>query len=138
MENPQSNAFVERIHGVIAESFRAMQLNTRPYDYTTNNAILQAVAWALRSTYHTSLQATPGQFAFGRDMVLNSTYLANWKFTKDNQNRNVLYNNARENKKRIQHDYQPGQNVFILNKEKKIKLNPIKEGPFVIEKIHTN
>ena len=125
VKNPQSNAFVERIHGVIAESLRAMKLHTLPHDDTTNNAILQAIAWGLRSTYHTSLQATPGQFAFGRDMIINSTYLANRRFTRKKQRRNVLCNNSRENRKRVQYDYQPGPNVFILNKDIKRKLNPI-------------
>ena len=88
--------------------------------------------------HHTSLQATPGQFAFGMDMILNSTYLANWKLTRQKQDKDILYNNARENRKRIQCDYQPGQNVYIIKKDLQRKLNPIKEGPFRIVKIHTN
>ncbi len=33
--------------------------------------ILNAVRWAVWSTYHTTLQATPGQLVFGCDMVFN-------------------------------------------------------------------
>ena len=47
-----------------------MNLNTIPFDDTTIPSILQHVAWALRTVYHTTLQATPGQLAFGRDMVI--------------------------------------------------------------------
>ncbi len=36
----------------------------------------------VRSTYHTTLQAMPGQLIFGRDMVLNVQHLANWTMIK--------------------------------------------------------
>jgi hypothetical protein len=44
--------------------------------------ILAAVAFALGSTYHTTLQATPGQLVFGRDMVLYVEHLADWTAIK--------------------------------------------------------
>jgi hypothetical protein len=33
---------------------------------------------AIRSTYHTTLQATPCQLVFGRDMIHNIAFRANW------------------------------------------------------------
>ena len=53
VKNPQANAFVERIHAVIADSLRAMDLESKPYDENSVHAILQAVAWSLRTTHHT-------------------------------------------------------------------------------------
>jgi hypothetical protein len=44
-----------------------------PFDY-----FLQSTAWAIRSTYHTILQATPCQLVFGRDMIHNIAFKANW------------------------------------------------------------
>jgi hypothetical protein len=44
-----------------------------PFDY-----FLQSNAWAIRSTYHTTLQATPCQRVFGRDMIHNIAFRANW------------------------------------------------------------
>ena len=138
IKNPQANSFVERIHLVIAECIRAMDLSSRPYDDTTTHAVLQAVAFGLRSTFHTALQASPGQLAFGRDMIINATYLANWQAIKQRKEISTLYNNARENKSRLSHDYQPGQFVYIKNKDIKRKLNPDKDGPFEIISVHTN
>jgi hypothetical protein len=46
-----------------------------------------AVAFALRSTYHTTLQAMPGQLVFGRDMVLNVQHLTDWTVIKHVYNR---------------------------------------------------
>ena len=37
-----------------------------------------ATIYALRSTYHTTLQASPTQLVFGRDMVLQIRYEADW------------------------------------------------------------
>jgi hypothetical protein len=56
-----------------------MELHKRKYDDTTVNAILQNVAYGLRATYHSSLAASPSQVIFGRDMIINAIYLANWK-----------------------------------------------------------
>jgi hypothetical protein len=44
-----------------------------PFDY-----FLQSIAWAIRSTYHTTLQATPCQLVFDRDMIHNIAFKANW------------------------------------------------------------
>jgi len=79
VKNPQSNAIVERIHLTIGDSLRAMDLSNRAFDDTTVHRILQAIAWGLRTTYHTSLRTSPGQLAFGQDVVVPATYLANWR-----------------------------------------------------------
>jgi hypothetical protein len=39
---------------------------------------LQSTAWAIRSTYHTTLQATTCQLVFARDMIHNIAFKANW------------------------------------------------------------
>ena len=44
--------------------------------------ILSAAAFAICSTYHTILKATPGQLVFGRDMILNIKYIADWEAIK--------------------------------------------------------
>ena len=129
---------MERIHGVIAESLRAMDLESKPYDENSVHTILQAVAWSLRTTHHTQLQASPGQMVFGRDMIINATYLANWRAVNQNKMKRVLYDNARENKRRVDYDYQPGQQVYVINRDIKRKLSPDKSGPFPIVAVHTN
>jgi hypothetical protein len=39
---------------------------------------LSSAAYAIRSTFHTTLKATPGQLVFGRDMVLPINFIADW------------------------------------------------------------
>ena len=75
--------------------------------------ILAATAFAIQSTYHTTLQATPGQLVFGRDMILNLTHMANWKFITEWKQCIINANNKRENAKCIPHTYKPGDLVLI-------------------------
>jgi hypothetical protein len=44
-----------------------------PFDF-----FLQPTACAIGSTYHTTLQATPCQLVFGRKMIHNIAFKANW------------------------------------------------------------
>ena len=79
-----------------------------------------------------SLQASPGKLAFGRDMLINATYLANWHAIKQREKQATLYNKARESRRRKLHDYQSKQFEFVKKKDIKRKLNPDKEGPYEI------
>ena len=71
-------------------------------------------------------------------MVIPATYLANWHYITNRRRKNVLYNNARENKSRIDYDYKVGDFVFLLTKDIQRKLAAIKTGPFRIVIVHTN
>ena len=137
IKNPQANAFVERIHHVIAASIRSLQLDQRPFDDTTINAVLQGVAYGLRATYHSSLHASPGQIVFGRDMIINATYLANWKFQQLQRQKQMTLNNKKENRSRTPHSYQIGDLAYIRRSGIEQKLSPM-QGPFRIDEIHTN
>ena len=39
--------------------------------------ILSVATFAICSTYHTTLKATPGQLVFGQDMIFNIKYIVN-------------------------------------------------------------
>jgi hypothetical protein len=41
------------------------------------NVILDNAAWAICSTYHTVLKASPGMAIFGHDMLFDISYIAN-------------------------------------------------------------
>jgi hypothetical protein len=44
--------------------------------------ILAATAFAIRATYYTTLQKSPGQLVFGRDMIFNAQHAANWEYIR--------------------------------------------------------
>ena len=79
--NPQANAVVERIHQVIGNMIRTMGLEEMyllPPPSDPFAGVIAAIGYAIRSTWHTTLRATPGQIMFGRDMVLNIRHIADW------------------------------------------------------------
>jgi transposase InsO family protein len=137
IKNPQTNAFVERVHQTIADSIQTMELEKRECDDITINAVLQNVAYGLRATYHTSIAATPGQIVFGRDMVINSVYLANWKRYSELRKTQIQKNNVSENKSRINYQYKIGDDVYIRKSAVEQKLASL-QGPFKIVDVHSN
>jgi hypothetical protein len=135
--NPQANAIVERVHQTIGNMIRIFQVqNMDEEDPWTG--ILNAVAFAIRATVHTTTQATPMQLVFGRDAVLNIQFQANWKLIKDRKQRLINQNNKRENSKRIPHLYKVGDEILIKqDQNSKFGSNPYK-GPYIITEVRNN
>ena len=74
---------------------------------------LNDAAWAVRSTYHTVLKASPGAAIFGRDMLLDVPFLADWNKVGDYRQRQTNRNTERENKTRVDWDYAVGDKVLV-------------------------
>ena len=55
--------------------------------------ILSATAFAVRATFHTTLQQTLGQVVFGRDMIFNIQHTANWEYIKQRKQKIINQNN---------------------------------------------
>jgi hypothetical protein len=82
VRNRRANAIVERVHQVIGNIIHTFELQD---NYLLDEddpwkGILSATEFAVRSTYHTTLQKTPGQLVFGRDMIYNAQHTANWEY----------------------------------------------------------
>ena len=80
VKNPQANAILERIHAVLMNMLRTSEMNmadsVKPSDI---DVFLTDAAWAIRSTYHAVLKASPGAAIFGRDMLFDIPFIADWK-----------------------------------------------------------
>jgi hypothetical protein len=74
---------------------------------------VSSAAYAIRSTFHTTLKATPGQLVFGRDMVLSIKFMADWGEIEQQRQKETGRNNIRENACRISHDYEVGDKVLL-------------------------
>jgi transposase InsO family protein len=97
VRNPQANAIVERVHQVIGNIIQTFELESNYLDEDDLwKGILNATDFAVRSTFHTSLQSTPGQLVFGRDMIFNIQHIANWEFIKQRKQKIIhLINNKK-------------------------------------------
>jgi hypothetical protein len=138
VRNPQANAIVERIHQVIGNIIRTFELENNYLDETDPwKGILSATAFAVRSTFHTTLQNTPGQLVFGRDMILNVKHEANWEYIRSRKQNLILKNNKAENSKRIPHTYAVGDQV-LLRRGTENKYETPYQGPYTITQVNEN
>ena len=138
VRNPQANAMIERIHQVIENIIGMFELQ---YNYLDQDnpwqRILSATAFAVWSTYHTTLQKSPGQLVFGRDMIFNIQHTANWDYIQQRKQQIIQKNNKNENAKRIPHEYKKGDKV-LLTIGTSFKYERPYNGPFEIKHVFTN
>jgi hypothetical protein len=114
-------------------------VRTSDLSSTRWHEILDAVAFAIRATFHTTLQASPCQLIFQRDMITNATFTANWAAIRTRKQRQVNIDNAHENSRRISHSYSENDLVLIKKDTTNLpKLACPTEGPFKIVQVKTN
>eukprot|EP00957_Ditylum_brightwellii_P151812 11560274-Ditylum_brightwellii.AAC.1 len=83
--NHQVNSIVERAHitiGNLLHTFEPGSAKLNPEDPWIR-ILLSTVMFALWSTMQPTHKATPMQFAFGRDTMLNVTHFTNWCFIQE-------------------------------------------------------
>jgi hypothetical protein len=103
------------------------------------DVFLSDAAWAVRSTYHTVLTASPGAAIFGQDMLFDIPFIADWQKIGEYREQLTDLNNARENKGRIDYDYKVGQKVLVRKEGILRKSESIwHRKPWLITSVHTN
>ena len=135
--NPQANSIVERVHQTLGNMVRTKGLEESDDIDFDWRGVLAAAAYGIRSTYHTTLKATPGQLIFGRDMIFNIQHIADWREIKQRKQRIIRQNNRRENSKRIEHSYEVGDKVIKRNKQAHKYERP-NTGPHTVVAVHNN
>ena len=104
-ENPQVNAILEHVHGVLGNVMRTSGLDMSPTitDSMITDFIVDA-AWAICSTYHNVLKSTPGAAIFGRDILFDIPYIADWNGIGCHRQEQVNNDNTRINLTRLPFD----------------------------------
>ena len=129
VKNPQSDSTVERMYQSIS-AIIAISLRENPpvkYEEVSNLVFNKCTAaqYAIRSTVNISLKHTPGELAFGRDMILPIPSKVNWKDLFQRKQDVITQRNEKENQSRKNHDYKVGRRILILNENQhKSKLEP--------------
>jgi hypothetical protein len=80
VKNPGANGILEHVHQVLGQMLCTAELDMA--NSVTPNDIdvfLDNTAWAIRSTYHTVLKASLGEAIFGRDMLFDILFVADWR-----------------------------------------------------------
>ena len=137
--NPQANTIVERIHQVVGNMVQTheVQPSTKEDPWV---GVLAAIAYTVCSTYHTTLQATPSELAFGRDMIFNIQHEANWEpIHSSRKQARIASNKQCKNAKRIEHDYKVGDKALLENDKSNLcKYKQPHNGPFIVRQVHCN
>ena len=97
--------------------------------------------YSIRSTVNTTLKYTPGESAFGGDMILPFASNINWPELFQRKQDIISQTNKRENSSRKDHNYKVGQRVLILNKnphKSKLEATVLDEGTWSIQQVHSN
>ena len=74
----------------------------------------------------------------GRDMFFPTKFVANWKLIESQRKRQLENGVARENKRRIDHQYSPGDLVMIrhdMDGQPRGKMTNPTSGPFKVLKV---
>ncbi len=103
------------------------------------DVFLSDAAWAVCSTYHTVLKASPGAAIFGQDMLFDIPFIADWQKIGEYRQQLTDLSNARENEGRIDYDYEAGQKV-LLRKEGILRNAESRwcKKPWLITTVHAN
>ena len=96
------------------------------------------MAWAVRSTYHTTLQATPSQLVFCRDMIKPLQFISEWDVLRKRRQDRIDQSNSKENKSRIDWDYNIGDKILLTDGDIHRKLDCPTKGPFIVKRVHAN
>ena len=140
IKNPQGNAICERVHQVLGTMMRTAELDMADSVYPADiDIFIDNAVWAIRSTYHTVLKASPGAAIFGRDMLFNIPFVADWKQIGDYMQHQTDRSNKCENNKRVDYDYKVGDKILIRKVGILRKAESIwKKEPWTITTVHTN
>jgi hypothetical protein len=102
-------------------------------DFLTNDAL------AVCSTYHTVLKTSPGAAIFGRDILFDIPFLADWSKIGEYRQKQMDKNTVKENSGRVDWDYQPGNKVLVI-KDGILRKSESRydSEPWPITSVHTN
>ncbi len=131
---------MERVHQVLGQMLRTAELDmadsVSPDDV---DVFLDNAAWAICSTYHTVLKASPSAAIFGRDMLFDISFIADWRKIGDRRQLLTNRSNQRENAKRTDYNYKVGDKVLVINEGILHKSeSPYGKEPWTITTVHTN
>jgi hypothetical protein len=142
IKNLTANAIVKRIHGTLGERLRATVFGA---DWSNNvDTLIQACAFALRAASPARGTYSPAQLAFGYDLIFRQKVLIDWERIKALCIKLAQENNAKENKKRLEHEYKVGDKVLLVfepykqRNRGKISPSTYARGPLVITEVIAN
>ncbi len=140
IKNPQANAILVRVHQVLGQMLCTAEIDmadsVTPDDL---DVFLDNAAWAICSTYHTVLKASPGTVIFGQDMLFDIPFIADWNKIRNYRQHQTDLSTEHENKTRGDYDYKVGDRVLVIQDGILRKAqSPHGKEPWTTTTVHTN
>ena len=136
VKNPQANGILECTHQVIGNLLHSSCLIAQDLDtVSAQQELLMPVMWAINTTFHTTLKASPAQLAFNRDMILPTSFAANWYAINSRKQAQSQSAADAKNCKCIPHEFRLNDKVLIhrdIGNPYLGKLAKPTQGPFKI------
>ena len=111
-KNHQSNAIIKQIYKTIRNIIRTFDvsniINNNPW-----SGILSTTMFDVRTTYHTTLQASSMQLVFRRYDIWNIKHVADWEHIWQRKYLRNNHNNKRENMHRNTHQYKVDGKILV-------------------------
>ena len=111
------NAILELIRqvlGNIVQTFNIQHTYVEKNDLWTG--ILDATAFAVRSTTNRQKGYIPGQLIFGLDMIIPIKHRVDWELIRQQKQTQINRDNTQENKHRVDYDYKVGYKFMLANR----------------------
>ncbi len=116
VKNPGANGILEHVHQVLGQMLHTAELDMA--DSVTPNDVdvfLDNAAWAICSTYHTVLKASPGAAIFRHDMLFDIPFVADWHKIGDRRQSLTNCGNQHKIAKCNDYNYKVGDEVLLIN-----------------------
>jgi hypothetical protein len=91
----------------------ASSLKTSTPYLPNKNFCLMPVMWAINTTFHTTLKASPAQLAFNRNMILPTSFTINWYAINNRKQTQSQSAADAKNCKHIPHEFCINDEVLI-------------------------
>jgi hypothetical protein len=129
MHQTVGNVLRTLLHGHLVPGNQNTQAIIENALATTMHALRTNVSRALNNH-------SPGELVFDRHMFLNLPLQADFHALHQRRQELVQKNLLFANQRCVRHDFQPGQRILV--KEFSTKLGQRTEGPFLVQRVHTN
>jgi hypothetical protein len=131
---------LEHVHQVLVQMLCTAELDMA--DSVTPDDVdvfLDNAAWAICSTYHMVLKASPGAAIFGQDIIFDIPFMADWHKTGEQRQSLTNRGNQQENAKQVDYDYKIRDKVLVINKGILFKAkSAYGKETWTITTVHTN
>ena len=108
------NAILQCMHQIITAMLLTSEIDMADTINESDRAdFLTNAAWAVRSTCHTVLKTSPGAAIFGRDILFDIPFLADWSKIGEYRQKQ-MDKNVKENSGSVDWDYQPSNKVLVI------------------------